>query len=327
MPAQWQILVSWIEQLMEESLGKGGKGIVIFDDQSLNNAAPFYRQEGTLRVLVVTEMRQTAQEEHFILLQPSLASRSPQDRLAALAASFLGWQLCMALYGYIQRLPFAGQQAVENYKARARALRTRRDPLLEASQWQSKVQDGILTLLAPPEAVSLPAFQPGVPQPGSTETAAEVLSPAHLARVFTTAVRQASSQECPLRYLDVTINGMAPSDMLEATRKQVNAIGNEGLGVPVKLRVAPAAYHSTEQSEMDGPVPVVSLRLVARDSEPCLLGSYTTAFLHAQAVSTWQAMLEQGRTCLLLVIDGQLHDAVEPLATFFAEVKEQLDNP
>jgi hypothetical protein len=332
MPAEWHILVSWIEQLMEESLGKGGKGIVVFDDQSLNDAAPLYRREGTLRVQVVTDMGQTAQADHFILLQRSLASQSPQERLAALAASFLGWQLCMALYGYVQRIPFAGQPAVENYKARARALRTKRDPLLEASQWQPKVRDGILTLLAPPEALRPAAVEPGLPQPGSTKTAAEVLSPELLARVFTAAVRQAgsphgtkgSSQECPLHYLDVTFNGMAPADMLEATRRLVNAIGNEGLGVPVKLRVAPAAYHSTEQSEMDGPVPLVSLRLVARDGEPCLLGSYTTAFLHAQAVSTWQAMLEQGRICLLLIIDGSLHDAAQPLATFFAEVKESL---
>jgi hypothetical protein len=118
---------------------------------------------------------------------------------------------------------------------------------------------------------------------------------------------------------------MAPADMLESIRGLVNTIGNEGLGVPVKLRVAPAAYHSTEQSEMDGPAPLASLRLVARDGEACLLGSYTTVFLHAQAVSTWQAMLEKGRACLLLVIDGSLDDAAVPLATFFAEVKEQLD--
>jgi hypothetical protein len=334
MPAQWQILVSWIEQLMEESLGKGGKGIVVFDYQPLNDAAPLYRQDGTLRVEVVTEMRRTAQEERFTLLQRSLASRSPQDRLAALAASFLGWQLCMALYGYIQNIPFAGQPAVENYKARARALRTRRDPLLEASMFLPKVRDGIFTLLAPPEAISPPALQPGVPPPDPTEGAAGMPYPALLAKVFTTAVRQAASQdgmrgsspEYSLRYLDVTVNGRAPVDMLEATRCLVNAIGNEGLGVPVKLRVAPAAYHSTEQSEMDGPAPLVSLRLVARESESCLLGSYTTAFLHAQAVSTWQAMLEQGRICLLLIIDGSLNDAVEPLAAFLAEVKEQLDN-
>lgn len=36
MPDGWQILISWLEQLMEESLGKGGKGVVVFDDQTLN---------------------------------------------------------------------------------------------------------------------------------------------------------------------------------------------------------------------------------------------------------------------------------------------------
>src|SRR5436190_1578356 len=96
------------------------------------------------------------------------------------------------------------------------------------------------------------------------------------------------------------------------------------IGIPVKLRQAPAAYHSTEQGEMDGPPSLVSLRLVARNSEASLLGSYTNTFLHAQAVSTWQAMMEAGRPCFLLVIDGSLDDALEPLATFFSQVEEYL---
>ena len=56
---------------------------------------------------------------------------------------------------------------------------------------------------------------------------------------------------------------------------------NRLFGIPVKLRQAPAAYHSTEQSEMDGPASLVSLRLVARDTEAILLGNYTTTFIHA----------------------------------------------
>jgi hypothetical protein len=104
----------------------------------------------------------------------------------------------------------------------------------------------------------------------------------------------------------------------------VRTIGNKLLGVPVKLRKAPADYHSTEQGEMDGPPSLISLRLVARNSEACLVGNYTTTFLHAQAVSTWQAMMETGRLCFLLVIDGSLDEAVEPLASFFAHVEEHL---
>lgn len=102
---------------------------MVFDEQVLNQAAPSYQQEGMLHVQVVTEATPSAQGQPFMLSQPSLASKEPQHRLAALATSFLGWQLSMALYGYLQRIQFAGQPAVENYKARARALRTQPDPL------------------------------------------------------------------------------------------------------------------------------------------------------------------------------------------------------
>jgi hypothetical protein len=63
---------------------------------------------------------------------------------------------------------------------------------------------------------------------------------------------------------------------------------------------------------------------VARAAEAALLGSYTPTFLHAQAVSTWQAMLEVERPCCLLVLDGTLDDALDPLVAFFATVEALL---
>ena len=333
MPEEWQILVSWIEQLMEESLGKSGKGIVIFDDQPLNATAPFYRQEGMLRVHVVTEKTQAAQAHHFILFQPSLASNDPQRRLAALAANFLGWQLSMALFGYLQRIPFAGQLAVENYKTKARALRTQRDPLQVASHWQPAVQEGSLTLLAPSGAFDQDAYQQSNSRRGGAEISEQEPALLRLARVFAHAVSHAGSGAAhnlstgdTLSYLDVTVNGHASAHLLATLGKQVHALGNECLGIPIKLRVAPSAYHSTEQSEMDGPPSLVSLRLVARNSEECLLGQYPPTFLHAQAMSTWQAMLEVSRPCFLLVIEGSLDDATEPLSTFFSQVEQELNH-
>lgn len=71
---------------------------------------------------------------------------------------------------------------------------------------------------------------------------------------------------------------------------------------------------------MDGPPYLVSLRVLARDHEKSLLGSYDDTFLCAQAVSTWQAMLEQHRSCFLLVFDGTMEDAMGPLQRFLAEV-------
>ena len=309
MPEGWQAFVSWLEQLMEESLGKGGKGIVVFDDQTLNQSAPGYRQDALLRVRVVTEATQAAEEQRFLLSEPSLASKEPRDRLAALATSFLGWQLSMALYGYLQCIQFAGQPAVENYKARARALRTQPDPLQVASTWQPALHDGILTLLAPQRVLSPNAQLHTAPQRGDSAAAA-----------FARTLQEAVS----MSYLDLTVNGEAPTSLFTVLDEHVHTIGNTLVGIPVKLRKAPADYHSTEQGEMDGPPSLVSLRLVARTTEASLLGSYTPTFLHAQAVSTWQAMMETGRPCFLLVIDGFLGDATEPLATFFSHVEEDL---
>ena len=309
MPEGWQAFVSWLEQLMEESLGKEGKGIVVFDDQTLNQSAPGYRQDALLRVRVVTEATQAAEEQRFLLSEPSLASKEPRDRLAALATSFLGWQLSMALYGYLQCIQFAGQPAVENYKARARALRTQPDPLQVASTWQPALHDGILTLLAPQRVLSPNAQLHTAPQRGDSAAAA-----------FARTLQEAVS----MSYLDLTVNGEAPTSLFTVLDEHVHTIGNTLVGIPVKLRKAPADYHSTEQGEMDGPPSLVSLRLVARTTEASLLGSYTPTFLHAQAVSTWQAMMETGRPCFLLVIDGFLGDATEPLATFFSHVEEDL---
>jgi len=316
MPEGWQALVTWLEQLMEESLGKGGKGIVVFDDQRLNSSAPGYQPDGLLHVRVVTEATQAVTEQFFLLSQPSLASKEPHERLAALAASFLGWQLSMALYGYLQHITFAGQPAVENYKTRARALRTQSNPLQVTSDWRPVLHDGILTLLAP------------------RRTGDQDIQSDSAASVFAKALQEAASaddthwhpQGISLSYLDLTVNGEASRSLLSVLDEQVHTIGNELLGVPVKLRQAPAAYHSTEQSEMDGPPSLVSLRLIARKSDACLLGNYSNTFLHAQAVSTWQAMMERNRPCFLLVIDGSLDDAIEPLATFFSQVEKYLHN-
>jgi hypothetical protein len=321
MPEEWKALVAWLEQLMEESLGKGGKGIVVFDDQTLDHAAPGYREDGMLHVRVVTEATPSKDAQGFLLAQPSLASKEPQNRLAALAASFLGWQLSMALYGYLQRIPFAGQPAVENYKARARALRTQPDPLQVASNWSPALHEGILTLLAPHGGMSQDTQVYGDSQRGDAGAAAFA---SVLQKALAADDTYRHPQEISLGYLDVTVNGEAQASLLAALDEHVHTIGNRLSGIPVKLRQAPAAYHSTEQSEMDGPPYLVSLRLIARNAEASLLGSYTNTFLHAQAVSTWQAMMEVGRPCFLLVIDGSLNDALESLATFFSHVEEHL---
>ena len=299
MPEQWQPLVQWLEQLMEESLGKGGKGVVVFPGQALNLHAPHYSADAMLAVQVITEQSSNISSDTapFYLHLPYLAHQEPQEKLAALAASFLGWQLTMALYGYLHDIPFAGQPAVENYKARARLLRNQGDPLQVLPSQQAVSTQHSLTLFAPNNIAS-------------QQTPAALLTSA------------LSQQVERFDYLDCTFNGLASPHIQTLLDKHISLLGNSLLGIPVKIRQAPAAYHSTEQSEMDGPPFFVSVRILVRTHETILLGTYSDTFLHAQAVGTWQAMIEQGRHCYLLLIDGNDDEVVDLLTGFFEEVEQ-----
>jgi len=189
------------------------------------------------------------------------------------------------------------EPAVERYKARARALRAEpaglHDVLPDALHGQ-------LALLAPRDC-------PSGPTPGA---------------IVSDALRRR-----PLGYLDVTINGDLPPASLAAIGQRARRLGNEILGVPTKLRAAPAAYHISEQSEMDGPGELVSLRIVARRHQRCIVGSYDDTFLLAQSVATWEAMEACGRCCFLLVLRDGFADDVAPLIGFFDEVGERLRHP
>ncbi len=302
LPVQWVPLVPWIEQLMEESLGKDNKGVVVFGAATLNATAPCFTNKGTLHVHVAAQLppAQKSDGAQFVVSQPYLSQQEPVETLAALAASFLGWQLTMALYGYLQNITFAGQPAVENYKARARKLRQQTDPLASVSGWSATASRDELTLLAPQ----------GVDLQG---TPAEVFA-ASVIRWIAGAKEQAA-------YLDITVNGKLPIDVNVVIEHMGFDIANNLLGLPLKLRRAPACYHSTEQSEMDGPRDLLSLRIVARRHEPILFGAYNDTFLNAQAISTWQAMLGQGRSCFLLVLDGPNDTISDRLRQFFEDIR------
>jgi hypothetical protein len=258
LPPPWAPLHVWIEQLFEQTLGKDGKGVVVLEPQRLNRAAVGYRDDDLILATGESEGHLAAPAP-----DPSLAP------LAALGAAMLGWQLVAALLGYEAGTNIVDEPAVEDYKARAHALRGVSDVLdravvERAVDWATRGADGV-------------------------ERLADVL------------VRDA--REGRLLYIDLTINGELDARAWSALRGRLQRLGNDLLGVPVKLRRAPAAYHVSEQCQLDGPPGIVSLRVVARETVSSRLGGYTPQFLHAQAVATWQAMTARGRDCTLVVVD------------------------
>ncbi len=292
LPEAWQAFLPWVEQLLEQSLGKSGKGIVVFRPQELNTAAPGYRAANLLHVHVAPVSVEA--QGAYTVCQPYLAALSPSDprvSLAAIAANCLSWQLTMALYAFLCQIPFSTEPAVERYKALARRLRKRRDPLAglqhEAVLFLRRGQDS---------------------------------TPATIAKAL-----WAAAESGGLHYLDVTLNGEPSQELRQVVFRHLAFLGNKLLGVPVKLRIAPAAYHISEQCQLDGPA-LVSLRVLVRAHPPALLGSYQATYFRAQAVATWQAMVEAGRPCFLLIVDevGMPGAAWFSLEHFFLQVGHHL---
>jgi glucose-6-phosphate isomerase len=255
LPARWAPLAPWLEQVVEESLGKGGRGLLLFYDQDLGTATAW---PSRFSILSIDEGsgRELPAAPRAVL--PLGSPSDPESLLALCARFFAGSNLAVALLGYLQDITFAGQPAVEGYKSYARRLRD---------------------------------------EPGELPYPADKVDAAALAQKIETQERAGR-----LGYFDLTINGEPAGPLWKAALRAGRRFGNEVLRRPTKVRSGPRDYHSTEQSETDGPADLLSLRVLVEDPEPVNAGEYSPRFLHAQALGTLLAMRDAGRPVMLATV-------------------------
>jgi glucose-6-phosphate isomerase len=314
LPPGWEGFAPWLEQLVEESLGKGGKGFLIFYGQS-----PGGRYGPDCAVLRIAVEGHPAPPEGppglpaLTLRVPAAPLRGVPDALAGLgelAGLFLGFKKTVAAYGYLQDIVFAGQPAVEAYKQYARDLREAGAPV----RLHQLSGTGDAGRVRTPEGLTLDyssLLRLGLVD--APALAAEGDDPVAVLAAILGAARRAGS----LRYLDLTWNG-EPTPALQGALEGARAgLANTALGVPAKLRTGPSDYHSTEQGETDGPPELVSLRLVAEHHEAVAAGAYDDTFLLAQARGTWQAMEDAGRWIVFLTLPRADAESAGALSRLF----------
>lgn len=283
----------WIEQIIEESLGKAGRGLLVFPDQDLAAASAWPDRFSLLRIGAGSGQRLPDRPLAELALG---GERLKVDRLAELARFFAGWSLAVAVLGYLRGITFAGQPAVEAYKRYARELRDRPGPLSSPVEQLIPAAGGGLTLAI-----------------GGLEAAEPGLSAAVLARAESLGGGPAAAlaatiailrEEGRLGYLDATLNAEPVGPLWEAIAAGARRLGAL-LQRPVKVRSGPRDYHSTEQSETDGPPDLLSLRFLVRNTEAVSSGTYSSRFLHAQALGTVAAMRDAGRPVLLATLESR----------------------
>jgi hypothetical protein len=330
LPPGWEGFAPWLEQLVEESLGKDGKGFLIFYGQS--TAAQYGNDCAVLRIHVDHFPPTPAGPEGLpaIDLQVPATTGGPLPReargLGGLSGLMLSFKKTVAVYGYLQHIIYAGQPAVEAYKKYARDLREAAGPVTldSGAAGDTGGRDrlpaaGGLTLdyssLSKRGLLSGNALRAAVQRLGGRDTdAAGVLAAILL------CAREAGS----LRYLDLTWNGELSAPVRAALDGARERLANAALSIPAKVRTGPSDYHSTEQGETDGPPELVSLRLVAETHEPVAAGQYDDKFLLAQARGTWQAMEDAGRWIVFMILPDTSEASVRALGQFLDGVTSRL---
>ena len=301
LPPRWAPIAPWVEQVVEESLGKDDRGLLVFHDQDLASA-----QEWPDRFCILRLDEGSGAElpdRPLAVLHLDQAGDST-SRVAACARIFAGWNLAVALVGYLQSITFAGQPAVEHYKSYARSLRDAEGRLPYPSEDLALTASGRIELFF--GAAPVPDLD------GERRDAGAILA----------AVVRSLNAAGRLGYFDLTVNGDTAGPLWHVARRAGTRFGNRILERPTKVRSGPRDYHSTEQSETAGPPQLLSLRVLVRDPEPVVVGDYSPRFLHAQALGTLFAMRDAGRPILLATVGRA--DAPDALAELLDEAAAHL---
>lgn len=311
----WKGIEPWIEQLVEESLGKGGRGFLIFYED--DSPAECY-QSDVIFLALEDAGRPTLALNPLAQVHPFYRMVLPPKSLAAAGGLFLGWERLIAAYAALTGIVFAGQPAVESYKKYARDLRLSPEPVCWPQGGRHQASWGCWTLdyssLVKRGLLAADALRGAV---DAAEVYAMILS-----RAFSMISEQGRTP-----YLDFTFNGEITPHLRAALQFGRTGLAHATLHARAKVRCGPADYHSTEQSETDGPPEVISLRFVALKHASVVVGAYSDKFLLAQARGTWQAMEDAGRWILMMIVSELDSRAACDLLRFFTKALARISQP
>ena len=287
---------AWLEQLLAESTGKLGKGIVPVDAEPLG-APAVYGNDRVFAYLRLASDQEPEQERAIAALE---AAGQPVVRIAIsdpmqLGQEFFRWEMATAVAGSIIGINPFDQPDVEAAKVKARDLTTAYEETGALPEERAFFEgEGIKLFADPRNQAAL--------TPQATSLAA-VLK-AHLGRIG------AGDYTALLAYIERSPDHIAAMQRLRRMiRDRTKAATCVGFG--------PRFQHSTGQAYKGGPNSGVFLQITCDDAEdlPVPGHSYTFGIVKAaQARGDLEVLAERGRRALRAHITGDLERGLDTLS-------------
>ena len=299
-------LGAWLEQLLAESTGKDGKGIIPVDRELLGSPE-VYGKDRVFAYIRLETAPDAAQDAKVSALekagQPVIRISLPDT--FDLGQEFFRWEIATAVAGSILGINPFNQPDVEASKVATRALTTQYEQSGSLPQETPLLEENGVKLFT--DSKNADALATAV---GSNRTLTAYLR-AHLNRIAT------GDYFALLAF--IPMNG-ANEDMLQATRHAVR----DARRVATCLGFGPRFLHSTGQAYKGGPNTGVFLQVTCEDGMdfPVPGQKYTFGVVKAaQARGDFQVLAERNRRALRVHLGEDLESG---LATLNAAVREAL---
>jgi len=297
-------LGAWLEQLLAESTGKQGHGIIPVDREEL--AAPeLYGNDRIFAYARLETAPDSAQDAKVAALeragQPVV--RINIAEIYDLGQEFFRWEIATAVAGSIIGINAFNQPDVEASKVATRALTSEYEKTGKLPAEQPIVEDGQFELFT--DARNAEALA----QSAKQKTATEYLR-VHLSRIspgdyfaLLAYIQMNAQHETQLQTMRHTVRD---------TKKVATCLG-----------FGPRFLHSTGQAYKGGPNSGVFLQITCDDAVdlPVPEQKYTFGIVKAaQARGDFQVLAERGRRALRVHISGDLKSGLDKLTSIFRQV-------
>ncbi len=286
----------WVEQLIAESTGKEGKGIIPVVQESLGPASAY----GSDRLFVSISVGGQDDETKSKLKALEAAGhpviyRSLSD-VYDLGAEFFLWEMATAFAGWRLAINPFDQPNVQESKDATKALLEKYEREGKLPEQTPLASDGQLTVYAGGEAGAAPA---------SVNVAAALT--AHLAKI------KPGDYVALLAYIEETPETARP---LQAIRLRVR----DATRAATTTGYGPRFLHSTGQLHKGGPDSGVFIQITAPDKVDLDVpdAPYTFGILkQAQALGDFQSLLAHGRRAIRVDLGSDVELGLQRLQEFF----------
>lgn len=298
-------LGAWLEQLVAESTGKEGKGIIPVDGEAVAQPEAYGEDRlfAYLQLAGDEDAAQAAAVDALAAAGHPLVRITLQDALD-LGQEFFRWEIATAVAGSVLGINPFDQPDVEASKIETRKLTEAFEETGELpSQPPLASGDGLTLYCDPANAEALRAAA------GAAASVGEYLR-AHLARLHS------GDYFALLGY----VNRFEPAhgEQLQAIRHAVRA----GYGVATCLGFGPRFLHSTGQAYKGGPNSGVFLQVTCDDAQDLPVPAHQYSFgivKAAQAEGDFQVLAERGRRALRVHLGADSVAGLQRLAALLVK--------